>query len=186
MNTWIALFKGINVGGNNKIPMKELVSEFQALGFLAVKSYIQSGNVVFQTSATDVRSEANSLSTIIAAAVHSRFNITTHVIVLSQIDLAQAISANPFTEVQSDEEAKQLHLFFLKHPATRFDQSRLDSTKKPSERWEFKGGIFYLHTPDGFGESKLAMQVEKIVGVPVSARNWRTIGALFKLASTLG
>lgn len=179
MKTWIAFLKGINVGGNNKIRMKDLVEQLQALGLSEVKTYIQSGNIVFQ----HVGGDAKSLSTLISKAIQSRFGITIQTIILSNQDLIRAIKANPFPEIQNDHESRFLHLCFLSQPAVKFDQVRLNAIKKPSERCALHGQVFYLHAPDGSGDSKLAMQVEKIVGVPVTARNWRTVLAVQELAS---
>jgi uncharacterized protein (DUF1697 family) len=178
MRIWIAFLKGINVGGNNKIRMKDLVEEFQTLGFSEVRTYIQSGNVVFQHN----RGNAKSLSTLISTAIQSRFGISSQTIILSTQDLDRAIGANPFPEIQSDLEAKFLHLYFLARPSTKFDQIRLDAIKRPSERWTFKDNVFYLHTPEGSGDSKLATQIEKIVGAPATARNLRTVLAIQNLA----
>jgi len=179
MKTWIALFKGLNVGGNNKILMKDLIGEFQALGYSNVSTYIQSGNVVFQSS----EKNPESLCTTITAALQDKFAITTHAVVLSSQSLTQAINKNPFPELQSEADAKKLHLCFLSQPSTQFDQLRLKAIIKPSERWKLIDQVFYLHTPEGMGTSKLGAQVEKIVGVTVTARNWRTVCTLDALAS---
>ena len=62
-------------------------------------------------------------------------------------------------------------------------RDRIEMLQQDSEKWKLKGLVFYLYTPDGFGKSKLATQVEKILGVPATARNWRTVSTLLKYAS---
>ncbi len=179
MKSWIALFKGINVGGNNIVPMKGLVEEFNSLGFTSVKSYIQSGNVVFQSA----EKNASKLSKVIENAVHTRFGIRPPVIVLSKKIISDAIDANPFDISEAD--AAKLHLFFLFSTSTEINKTRLAALQKPNERCELINDVFYLHAPDGAGQSNLAVQVEKIVGVPVTARNWRTVCTINTMLTTL-
>jgi uncharacterized protein (DUF1697 family) len=179
MKTWIALFKGINVGGNNKILMKDLVREFGALGFSDVRTYIQSGNVVF----CDTNNSAPKLSAIIAEMIQSEFSVKTSVMILGVAELSRALEANPFPELDTDEQAKRMHLYFLSHPSSQFDVDRLTAIKKSDERWAFIDNVFYLHTPSGAGDSKLAQQVEKIVGVPATARNLRTVRTLVDMTA---
>jgi uncharacterized protein (DUF1697 family) len=79
-----------------------------------------------------------------------------------------------------------LHFFFLGDAPKKFDAACLDAVKIPSERWRVIGSVFYLHAPEGFGNSKLAAKAERCLGVPATARNWRTVSELLKLASDGG
>ncbi|PRC92885.1 DUF1697 domain-containing protein [Solimicrobium silvestre] len=178
MKTWIALLRGINVGGRNKLPMKALAAELESLGLSDIKTYIQSGNVVFRGSDT----RARNIATSIGAAIHAKFGFEPPVIVISDKDLADAITANPFPESTTEKEGRTLHFFFLDKAPSNIDHDRLESVRRPSERWQVKGTVLYLHTPEGFGDSKLAVQIERIFGVTATARNWRTVCALRDLS----
>lgn len=181
MKTWLALFKGINVGGNNKVPMKELVGMLEHLGFQQVRYYIQSGNVIFRSTG----SSRNALTKSITDAMQRTFGFATHLLLVSEAELDQAIDNNPFPELKSDAEAKLFHVYFLDQPVDQIDQDRLAKVMQPGERWKCHGSLFYLHTPGGAGNSKLATQVEKITGRLATARNWRTVTTLAQMLKEL-
>ena len=91
-----------------------------------------------------------------------------------------AIESNPFPEAEA--EPKTLHLFFLSSAASAADVVSISERKSRSERYQLTDRVFYLHAPDGIGRSKLAANVEKLLGVTVTARNWRTVQKLRKMA----
>jgi uncharacterized protein (DUF1697 family) len=187
--TWIALLRGVNVGGNHKLPMKELAAELEALGFTGVRTYIQSGNVVFRVSAAKRSATAASITSAIATCIQKKFGFQPSVMVLSKEELALAAKSNPFSEAEKERDGRTLHLFFLSQPppkktAREIDRAALDSVKLSSERWGIVGSVFYLHTPEGFGTSKLAAKAERCLGAPATARNWRTVCELLKLAES--
>lgn len=179
-SVWIALLRGVNVGGNNKLPMKQFAALLETLGLTDIKTYIQSGNAVFRGP----KGPPAALAKTIASAIEDTFEFRPHVIAITKDDLAKAIAANPFPE-GDDEDGRTLHLFFLDQIPQKIDTAALDVAKLASERWKTNGPFFYLHTPDGFGNSKLAAKVEKCVGVPATARNWRTVRELSKLAESI-
>jgi uncharacterized protein (DUF1697 family) len=176
MNTFIALIRGINVGGHNRLLMKDLRAVMEGLGFKNVKTYLQSGNVVFQSRS---RNSAK-LSHEISKAISDGCQLTLPIFVLSQEDLQAAIAAHPFPEGEGD--PKSLHFSFLKSRPASPDLAKLDSLRAPSEKFELKGNLFYLYAPDGIGRSKLAANVEKALGVELTARNWRSVQALMSMA----
>ncbi len=178
MKTWIVLLKGINVGGRNKLPMKELTSELQSLGFVDVKTYIQSGNVVFRSHLS-----GSEIATVIGARIGDKFGFQPHLIIFSREELLIAARDNPFADVSGDEEGKLIHFFFLSEAPTKVDFERLERYRKSSERCQVINRVCYLHTPEGFGDSKLASQVEKVSGVVATARNLRTVQALLYLSA---
>jgi uncharacterized protein (DUF1697 family) len=180
METWIALLRGVNVGGNNKLPMKSLVAELESIGLSDVKTYIQSGNVVLRCPAA----RASKLGSEIATAISEKFGFEPKVMLINAKELTKAKKANPFPEAVDEMEGRTLHFFFLASVPKTVDKDRLEAVRRPSERWQIKGAVFYLHTPEGFGDSKLATQVEKILGVSVTARNLRTVNALLELAES--
>jgi len=179
MNTYIALLRGINVGGHNKLLMRELVQLLEVLGLENVQTYIQSGNVVFQSERTD-RLE---LSEEIRAAIGEGHGFTPQVFILDRERLQAAMHANPFPE--GEDEPKTLHLFFLGAIPEDPDLSALETVKADSERYELIDDVFYLHAPDGIGRSKLAAKVGKGWDVSVTARNWRTVKKIMAMATAV-
>jgi uncharacterized protein (DUF1697 family) len=175
MKTYIALFMGINIGGNNLLPMKELKAILEKLGSENVKTYIQSGNAVFHHAA-----KSDELANKISVAVHKNSGFKPHVLLREPIDLEKAVAANPFPEAEKD--PKHLHVFFLGSVPRKPDLDTLESIKIKSERFALKGKLFYFHAPDGVGRSKLAGRVEKALGVAATARNWRTVLKLLEMA----
>ncbi|MCG8352788.1 MAG: DUF1697 domain-containing protein [Chloroflexales bacterium] len=176
MNTFIALLRGINVGGNNILPMWEFVGVIEGLGLSKIKTYTQSGNVVFQTENQDIKQ----LPQDISAAIGKSHGFTPHVLLLDLQEFQAAIAANPFPE--GEREPKTLHLFFLDAVPPNPDLEALARIKAESERYLLINKVFYLHAPDGIGRSKLAEKVEKVLGVAVTARNWRTVSKIMAMA----
>jgi uncharacterized protein (DUF1697 family) len=177
MQTWIALFRGINVGGNNILPMAELRDDFESLNIENVRTYIQSGNVVFDSSAKT----AASLSKKIVRRIEERHGFCPQVLIVTREDLLATIESNPFAEAVSD--PKTLHFLFLAEPASNPDMEALDGAKAPSERYELTDRVFYLHAPDGIGRSKLASKAERYLGVVATGRNYRTVAKLLSMVT---
>ena len=169
MDTFVALFRGINVGGNNIMPMKELASLMTEYGYTNVKTYIQSGNVVFN-SKHQPHSEIGEL-------VEKKFGFKPEVLILSKSDLIQAIENNPY----SPKEGKFCHMFFCKSFPEKADIPRLRELKTDSEQFCIKGSVFYLHAPDGIGRSKLAAKAEACLGVSATGRNLNTVNKLSEM-----
>lgn len=179
MNTYIALLRGINVGGHHKLPMRELVQLLETLGLKNVKTYIQSGNVVFQSNRTDLPALAEEIS----AAIHESHGFTPQILLLSLVNLETAVSQNPFSA--AEENHKTLHFYFLESVPTNPDLALLESLKTEREQFELIDKVFYLHAPDGIGRSKLAAKVEKGVGVAATARNWRTVRKVLEMGTAV-
>ena len=176
MPTWIGLLRGINVGGRHRLPMPELVRCLGALGCSGARTYIQSGNVVFDSP----RTGRAALAADVAAAVEAARGFRPEVVLLTRAELSGAIEANPFPEATAA--PATLHVFFLARPTRDANLAALESHAAASERFRLVGSAFYLHAPDGLGRSKLAQVVERHLGVPATARNWRTVEKLRQLA----
>ena len=179
MKTFIAFLRGINVGGKNVLPMKALVSTLESLKLHQVKTYIQSGNVIFKSDVANT----NELSVGIGDAITTAYGFRPQILVLTTDDLQNAIAANPFPDAEND--PKTLHLFFLDSVPTQPNTDNLNVIKKDSERFELIGTVFYLHAPEGISRAKLAAKVEKAMGVPTTARNWRSANKVLALALSL-
>jgi uncharacterized protein (DUF1697 family) len=179
MKTCIALFRGINVGGKNALSMKELAAILEDLGARKVKTYIQSGNAVFVCKDKDV----SQLSNQIRVEIKKRRGFDPYVLLLGLEDIERVIRQNPFPEAETNPTA--LHAGFLAATPERPDMKMLESLKSDSERFRLIDSVFYLHAPDGVGRSKLAANAERLLGVPMTDRNWRTVSTIWKMAQEL-
>lgn len=164
----IVLLRGINVGGHNKLPMAELTDILVGLGARDVKTYIQSGNAVMQG---EISGES------IAQAIEVSKGFKPEVLVIPLAVFTEIANANPFPEA----EGKTLHVWYLSG-APAFDAQRADTLMIDTEKYQVVDKAIYLHAPDGIGRSKLAASMEKIAGVPATARNWNTVTKLLTLA----
>jgi len=171
MTPYVALLRGINVGGKNKLPMKDLVAILEDLGCESVTTYIQSGNVAFRCKKKPKLAEA------IGAAIRKRHGFAPEVMLLDGAQLRKAVRDNPFPT----KDGKALHFYFLDSRPKKPDLDRLTAVKARSERFELKNAVFYLHAPDGIGRSKLATMVERSLGVAATARNWNTVAKLLEM-----
>jgi uncharacterized protein (DUF1697 family) len=176
LKTYIALLRGINVGGNNMLPMKELKTLLEKEGCRDVTTYIQSGNVILCSPVT----APEPLATRISAAVSKKYGFEPRVLLLTRDELQKAAKGNPFP--QAADNPKSVHLFFLAAAPKAPNLKRLEEIKIESEQFALKERTFYLYTPEGFGTSKLASRVEQHLGVQATARNWRTVTTLLELS----
>jgi uncharacterized protein (DUF1697 family) len=176
MNTYVAFFRGINVGGNNPLPMKELVTALENIGARKVRTYIQSGNAVFEST----EKKLAHLSKQLSAEINRRRGFEPHVHILTPEALSKAIAENPFPEAVID--PSSLHLGFLSSSPKSSNLERLSALRKDSERFLLAENVFYLHAPEGIGRSKLAANSEKHLGVPMTDRNWKTVCKVMEMA----
>jgi uncharacterized protein (DUF1697 family) len=167
MNTYIALLRGL--GGKNTLPMKGLVELMEGMGLRNVRTYIQSGNAIFQSEGMG----PSELSEGIRTAIENRYGFAPHVIILTPDELRGAVASNPYREAES--EPKTLHLTFLASTPEDPDLISLERIRKDSEQFTLKGRVFYFHAPEGVGRSRLFARIEKSLGVVGTARNWRTV-----------
>ena len=177
MAAWIALLRGINVGGRNRLPMADLRRIFTAAGCEQVATYIQSGNVVF---AADPELDAT-FGEMLADAIERDFGFRPAVRLVSLAELEEAIGANPYPGAASD--SGSLHLSFLDAEPAAENLGRARRLLAASESCEVRGRQLYLHAPDGIGRSRFAGRAERALGVTMTGRNWRTVLKLRELAS---
>ena len=170
MATWIALLRGVG-GGIRSLPMGELVKQLEGIGLKDVRTYITTGNVVFSSTRAATR-----LATDIEGCIEKKFGFHSNTFILSVDELRRAARNNPFP--QADATPQLLHLFFLSEPPKTANLDAMNELKTKSEQFATKGKVFYFYTPDGFGISKLATRVDRLLGVETTARNWRTVGKL--------
>ncbi len=178
MTVYVALFRGINVGGKHILPMQELQAILTSLACENVQTYIQSGNAIFTSSA-----DPDDLAEQIKSAINDRFGFAPQVLMLTASRFAAIMAANPFPE--GEKKPKFLHVWFLTAEPSDPDLDALQKLKAPSERFLLSDGAFYLYAPNGIARSKLAEKVDHYLGVSTTARNWRTVSRVAELAGTV-
>lgn len=172
MTRQIALLRGINVGGANKLPMKELTALLHDIGCKNVRTYIQSGNVVFEGKARGAE---------ITTALQERFGFSPQCFVLSAAALCKAAANCPFS-AQAEADPKSVHLYLLENAPDKGAGEAFNAVKTPPEAFAFAKGVMYLHSPKGLSASKIADKADRILKTKTTARNWNTICALIELA----
>jgi len=173
---YVALLRGINVGGGNMIKMDELKAVFTQLGFENVVSYINSGNLAFNAK----KAVEAKLVDKIESAVEKRFGKHVHVMVREQKDIERVIKANPFDGQY--ESHKHMHVLFLKEPMPAEKEEQLHQAALPGERYDVRGREIYNLLPQGVAGSLLTKGFfEKKPVVPYTGRNWRTVEKLASL-----
>jgi uncharacterized protein (DUF1697 family) len=183
MPTHVALLRGVNVGGHNRVAMAELRSVVASLGHTDVATYIQSGNVVF--TAADPDAAPATLATGLEEVIAAELGVRARVVVLSGAELAAVAVANPYPDQQ---DPKRLHAIFLTGEpdadAVAFltDAQAKAALKGSRDEARFVGRTLYLHTPDGFGRSELAKELSRPRGpAQGTARNWATVTRLLAM-----
>ena len=173
MPRYIALLRGINVGGGNMMKMDDLKAVFAELGFENVVSYINSGNLAFDTRKT---SEA-ALVTKIEKAVETRFGRAIDIMVREQSEITRIIAANPLDG--QFESHKHMHVLFLKEPMPAEKEELLQASAFSGEKYEVRGREIYNLLPNGVAGSLLTKGFfEKKPRVSYTGRNWRTVEKL--------
>lgn len=165
----LALLRGVNVSGAGRLPMADLRAALGRAGYAGVQTYIQSGNVIFASEASEDED-----ATQIGAVIADVFGFRPSVMVLSEVALQEALANLPFPE--GDE--KTVHLFFLAAPAQEGAREKLDALRAGRERYLLTPSVLYLHAPDGAGRSKLLARAETALAGPATARNLRTMRKL--------
>ena len=176
MTAFVALLRGINVGGKNILPMKAFRELLTTLGCNDVATYIQSGNAVFKHSGSSAE-----LVELISTAVESGYGFRPSVMVLTADEFDAIAEANPFAAEAS--EPKFLPVWFVQEPITSANTLRMDELKSGGEKYQLTDSAVYVFAPNGVGRSKLAGGMEKCLGVPATARNWRTVSKIGEMLS---
>lgn len=177
-DTYVALLRGINVGGRNRLPMDELARSFEHAGCASVKTYIQSGNVVFVAAP----SIALKVRESVAAAVSARVGTDIPIVLRSAADLARVVGENPFLGESQDPRA--LHVGFLADKPSQERVSDLDPDRSPPDEFAVRGKEIYLRLPNGMSGTRFtASYVERVLATPATFRNWRTVENLLNMAA---
>lgn len=171
---YVALLR--NIGGRNRLPMADLRDIFTAVGCSAVRTYIQSGNVVFDAK----QDLAERAPEIVAEAIRQRFGYETVVVVRSREELLQVVASNPF---DTSGDPRLLQVAFLDHVPDPGAVSRLDPQRSPPDALAVRGRNVYLHYPNGVAGSKLTNEyLATQLQTSNTMRNWRTVLRLLEMA----
>ena len=178
MKTYISILRGINVSGKNLIKMAALKTMYESLKFENIQTYVQSGNVIFSTNATDVKTLENKITN----QIKKDFGFEVPIIVLTTDRLAAIIKHNPFTK-DNLKDASFLHVTFLANIPTEINKIGIEAKKLAGEAIEFAEDVIYLYCSNGYGKTKLNNNfLENKLKVTATTRNWRTVNELMKLA----
>ena len=171
MTVQIALLRGVNVGGHNRLPKPGFRALLNDLGARDVATYIQSGNAVFRGELAEVQ---------VAQAIEAAFGFRPSVMLRDAVFWHGAIAAAPV----ETPDPRAFHLFTLGAP-TQATEAELNTHASGAERAWIGPGVVYLHTPDGLSASGIAPRMDRLLGVPTTARNWRTVLAIQAMAQAL-
>jgi uncharacterized protein (DUF1697 family) len=175
---YIGLLRGINVGGK-VLKMADLKDAVADLGLSDVRTYLQSGNMVFRAA----KAGDETLARRIAKAIEDRNGMDVHVLIRNAREWDAVIERNPFPKAV--ELPKTLHAFILDGQPEKARTDDLHARDFGTEKWAIAGDTLYLHTPDGFGRSKLGNSIERLLKVAMTGRNWNTVLALRDMVADL-
>ncbi|WP_291839685.1 DUF1697 domain-containing protein [Limimaricola sp.] len=172
MQHWVALLRGVNVGGANMVPMAKLREVAAGLGWQGVRSHLASGNLVFAAAG-----EAEGLARALEGALTQALGVSAAVLVIAAPDWAAMLAECPF----APDAGKAVHGFFC-WQTPLLDEGLLATLIAPSETVQVRGKVIWLHAPEGVGRSKLAAKMGAVAGkVQMTARNLNTIRALAEM-----
>ncbi len=175
-NVFVALLRGINVGGNNMLPMKDLARMFERAGATSVATYIQSGNVVFHAA------DAEGVKRRVSAAITKEFGYTIVIVVRSAAEMASLAKKNPFKDRAVD--PKFLYVGFLEKVPEKSRAGALDPSRSPADEFKLSGCHLYVHYGSGAGKSKFTnAYVDATLGTVSPFRNLRTVEALVSMCA---
>lgn len=164
----VALLRGVNVSGVGRLPMAEFRAMLAVMGLGKVQTYIQSGNAVFDSDRPGAELEA-----AIRDVVAAQFGFAPETFVLTAAEIGAAVTDHPF----GGADPKLVHVCFLRETPSP-DDAALKALALPADGWHIGPRRFTLHTPGGYGTSKLAERLPRLLPQPMTARNLRTLAAL--------
>jgi uncharacterized protein (DUF1697 family) len=174
----VALLRGINVAGKKSVKMEDLRASFQALGFSRVRTYVQSGNVIFEA----VKTSSNDLSGIIAEKFSKDFGFPILVILRTSDEIGRVVRDNPFL-IEKNVDHSKLHVTFLSSLPTKDATQKLDALTAHVDQFRVRGREIYLYCPNGYGRTKLSNNaLEKQLSIGATTRNWKTVSSLAKIS----
>jgi uncharacterized protein (DUF1697 family) len=178
MDVHVALLRGVDVGGANKLSMSDVRAIFESVGCVRVETIIQSGNVVFEAPAAT----ASDLASVVEAQIKRRFGIAAPVILRTGAALGEIVAANPFLRAGAD--PATLHLMCLSGRPRPDDVATLDPQRSPHDAFVLRDREIYFSLPNGVARSKFTnTYFDKALRTIGTARNWRTVTRLYEAAA---
>ncbi len=179
MPIYVAMLRGINVSGQKTIKMETLRVSFEALGFRRVRSYVQSGNVIFEAT----KASSDNLSKNVGEKILSDFGFSVPLILRTSGEMKKIVSDNPFLKEKEVDDSK-LHVTFLSEPPARAALAELAALNGTPDEFRVKDREVYLYCPNGYGRTKLSNTAfEKLLSVDATTRNWKTVNKLVEMSS---
>jgi uncharacterized protein (DUF1697 family) len=173
MQTYISLLRGINVSGQRKILMKDLITLYATLGFSNIATYLQSGNVVFQCEAN----EKADLSTKIEQKIHEKYSFEVPTLIKTVEEMEKIVANNPFAET-----TEHLYVTFLADMPTQMHIDKIQSTAYLPDKYVIIGTEIYIFCPNGYGNTKLSNAFfESKLKLTATTRNWKTVNELVNM-----
>jgi uncharacterized protein (DUF1697 family) len=174
MTSYVAMLRGINVSGHKLIKMEQLRASFEGLGFAEVRTYVQSGNVLFRTRSI---AEA-SIARRIEERISHDFGFAVPVFLRTAKELTDIVDGNPFLKDRAVDHSK-LHVTFLSAVAPGTAAKNLEPLAIEPDRFHISHQEVYLYCPGGYGNTKLSNSaIEKKLGLGATTRNWKSVNAL--------
>ncbi len=181
MSAVICFLRGVNVTGRNMIKMEELRALCEALGLRNAQTYIQSGNVVFQTKGRN----SAALAARIEKAIEERCGFRPHVMLRTSEELRSVVARNPFAK-RTNLDPSRFLVYFLKGEPTPEACDKTCALKTDTEQLRVSGSELYIYYLNGVGKSQLPMaRIEKALGISGTGRNWNTVTKLLEMAEQL-
>jgi uncharacterized protein (DUF1697 family) len=175
MGTFVSMLRGVNVGGHKRLKMSELGKLYESLGFTDVRTYVQSGNVVFSHASRDTETVARQIE----KKLSTRLNLDVAVFVKTPGELSNLVDRNPFKK----NEPNRVHVTFLSTEPDKLLTDKIEAVRADGEAFFIHDREVYLFTPNGYGRSKLSNSFfEKMLNVRATTRNWNTVIALLNMA----
>ena len=172
-SAWVALLRGINVGGRNRLPMKDLSRLFEEAGCVEVRTVIQSGNVLFRAPAQVAQAALEQ----VAARIQKEREFRCPVVLRSAKEIAAVLEGNPFVSEGAAEDL--LHVVFLADRPTASAVKALDPARSPGDRYVVRGQEVFLCLPRGVSGTRLTVDyLDRTLGTVGTWRNWRTVRKL--------
>lgn len=181
MPVLISMLRGVNLGPHNRIKMDALRTLYESLKLEDPRTYVQSGNVIFRTREKNTKK----IAADIQDAIEKKFKFRPAVILRTVDELRQAVAATPFDSSRNLEPGKILVTFLADEPRPEA-AGKLSTWKSHPEEIHLKGCELYIYFPNGAGRSKLPWsQIEKLLGVTGTARNWNSVMAMLTIAEEM-
>ena len=179
MKKYISLLRGINVSGQKRILMNDLKSLYESVGLDDVSTYIQSGNVVFNSD----EKNKNKIAELITDSIKLKYGFDVKVLIRTKNELAKITKQNPFLKNEGVD-VKRLYVTFLERKPEAKLINNLATDKETIDSYKVIGREVYLHVPSGFGRTIFSNNyIEKKLGLKATTRNWKTVNKLLQIAS---